>query len=489
MWRNEEVIIQKFGGTSLGTAERLACVAQIIIAAAAETKLVVVVSAMSGVMKAAGTTSRLLEACTRASRGENSLEVLEAIENYHLELLHAVVSDGERLRETVRHLRTEMIAVRRLLQAVEVIREITPRLEDRLVCAGERFSARLLTALLAERGLEVEYTDLSTALSESSALAESSATELPVGYFQAAQRCLAKTCLPVSPATHVVTGFFGWVPGGLLRAVGRGYSDFTAALLAAGLSQQADPKQPSPVLQIWKEVDGIYTADPRRVPAARPLRCISPAEAAELSYFGSEVLHPFTMAQATAANIPISIRNTLDPSSPGTIIANPSAPATSRPHDAESPQRKLACATAVTIKGGVTIATIHSNRMYNAHGFLARVFQQLEEHRVIVDLVSTSEVSISFTVEHAQALERALPGLDRLGRVHVKPERTILALVGEGMRHLPGTAGRLFAALGEGGVSVEMISQGASEINISCVIPTDAAEQALAVVHRTFFTD
>ena len=227
---------------------------------------------------------------------------------------------------------------------------------------------------------------------------------------------------------------------------------------------------------MWKEVDGIFTADPRRVPAARVLERISPVEASELTYFGSEVLHPFTMERVVSARIPIRIKNTFNPSGAGTLIA-PSA------------RRAKARITAVTAKRGITIFSVESNRMYNAHGFMARVFKALEEHSVNVDLISTSEVSISCTVDRPDELARARPALETLGKVSVTPGRAILAMVGEGMKYAVGTAGRMFSTLGGNGINIEMISQGASEINISCVIKEDDVEKGLRVIHRAFLEE
>jgi aspartate kinase len=231
-------------------------------------------------------------------------------------------------------------------------------------------------------------------------------------------------------------------------------------------------------LQVWKEVDGVFTADPRRVPNARVLPSISPTEASELTYFGSEVLHPFTMERVVAAEVPIRIKNTFNPDAPGTVIL---------------PRNKggelLPRVTAVTAKKGITIFTIASNRMYNAYGFMARVFEVLNAHGVVVDLIATSEVSLSFTVDHRDDLDKSLPDLRQLGEVTVTPGRAILAMVGEGMKFAKGTAGGMFTSLGNAGVNIEMISQGASEINISCVIREEDAEMGLQAIHAAFLED
>jgi aspartate kinase len=209
------------------------------------------------------------------------------------------------------------------------------------------------------------------------------------------------------------------------------------------------------------------------VPSASVLERISPMEASELTYFGSEVLHPFTMERVVTAGIPIRIKNTFRPEAPGTMIVSRREEAAAR-------------VTAVTAKRGIAVVTVQSNRMYNAYGFLANVFNVLEKLGVVVDLVSTSEVSLSFTVDRQDGLERIRQALAPLGSVEVAQGRAILSMVGEGMKFVPGTAGQMFSALGAAGVNIEMISQGASEINISCVIKEEDTERGLRAVHQSF---
>jgi aspartate kinase len=238
-------------------------------------------------------------------------------------------------------------------------------------------------------------------------------------------------------------------------------------MIAAGLGNQRCDE-----MQVWKEVDGIFTADPRKIPNARALSRISAAEAGELTYFGSEVLHPFTMERVVAANVPIRIKNTFKPEAPGTVITQ---------YDDDPGQ-----VTAVTAKRGITVLTIESNRMVNAYGFLARVFSVLERQGVVVDLVSTSEVSISCTIEKREDAQRAQADLAELGNVTLASGKAILAIVGEGMKFTPGTAGKLFKTLGDSSCNIEMISQGASEINISCVVKEDDVPRAMQAVHDAF---
>jgi len=297
----------------------------------------------------------------------------------------------------------------------------------------------------------------------------------------------------------VVTGFFGPIPGSLLHQVGRGYTDLCAALLAAGLEASE--------LQIWKEVDGIFTADPRKVPTARLISAISPEEAAELTYYGSEVVHPFTMDQAIRKSIPIRIKNVENPRGNGTVIRpntedNISSSATiSHPipepitsksfqnliRETEATQRKRS-PTAVTIKENIVILNINSNRKSVSHGFLANIFRILDKFGVVVDLISTSEVHVSMAIEDyppKNIFERLIRELNHIGTVDIFRDMTILSLVGKEMRNMVGIAGKMFTTLAQGNINIEMISQGASEINISCVIRSRDAVKALNLIHQT----
>ena len=254
------------------------------------------------------------------------------------------------------------------------------------------------------------------------------------------------------------------MPGSLLDGdIGRGYTDLCAALAAVGL--KADE------LQVWKEVDGIFTADPTKVPTARLLPSITPAEAAELTFYGSEVIHHLTMDQVIKAvpPIPIRIKNVRNPRGEGTIvIPDPVLAANqtlrrSRPSEAnlrKTPKRP----TAVTIKDKISVINIHSNKRSIAHGFVARVFSILDEHQISVDLISTSEVHVSMAIHSANPgacnLEAATLQLGELGDVSVLADMAILSLVGADMKNMVGIAGKMFSTLGEHNVNIEMISQG-----------------------------
>jgi aspartate kinase len=262
-------------------------------------------------------------------------------------------------------------------------------------------------------------------------------------------------------------------------------------LAAVGLKSQE--------LQIWKEVDGIFTADPRKVQSARLLPIITPEEAAELTYYGSEVIHPFTMEQVIKSEIPIRIKNVENPLGHGTIIFPDSLNKAANGYATPPPTPAVLAQngyhldlsrkhpTAVTVKDKICVLNVHSNRKNVSHGFLAKIFSALDEHNIIVDLISTSEVHVSMALSSdvvESSLEKALVELRTLGTVDVNQDMAIISLVGKQMKNLVGVAGKMFTSLAEAGISIEIISQGASEINISCVVEEKYALSALRAIHQ-----
>lgn len=309
----------------------------------------------------------------------------------------------------------------------------------------------------------------------------------------------------------VITGYFGTVPGGLMDGeIGRGYTDLCAALVAVGVGAEE--------LQVWKEVDGIFTADPSKVPTARLLCTITPSEAAELTFYGSEVIHHLTMDQVIRATPPIRIRikNVKNPRGNGTIILPDPIPEPSQNTHSRSPspvdsRKTPKRPTAVTIKDKISVINVHSNKRSISHGFFAKVFSILDSREISVDLISTSEVHVSMAVHSAHISAETMQGtkaeLQECGEVSILSEMAILSLVGSEMKNMVGIAGKMFSTLGENNVNIEMISQGkfrisvpyigsttnkrhsgASEINISCVIDAYEATRAMNILHTNLFT-
>ena len=451
-----QYIVQKFGGTSLGKPERMQAVADIVKSSLVADRVIVTLSAMSSYVKSEGTTSKLLEAADAAVGDGDFFRIIDYLEDYHLSTVRALIT-GEIQEQIVEEVDAELKSLKSFLEAIRVIGEISPRSHDVIVSTGEKLSACIFAGLLNSMGIDAQYVNLD-------GLVKGTFAEADREFYGYARNRLAAVVQACGHKVPVLTGYFGCVPGGIIASIGRGYTDLTAALTAAAVGARE--------LQIWKEVDGVYSADPRKVKGARVLASITPDEAAELTYYGSEVIHPFTMEQVMRASIPIRIKNTLNPDAPGTIV-DPRAESeiSSQP------------ATAVTAKRNVTVVNINSNRMLMAYGFMAKVFNVLAQYGIVIDLIATSEVNISMTVENAEQFDRAVADLASLGTVSVQEGMAILSLVGRGQKHSVGLAGRMFTELGQAGINIEMISQGASEINISCVIQDEAADRALQVIH------
>src|SRR5207245_1962117 len=251
---------------------------------------------------------------------------------------------------------------------------------------------------------------------------------------------------------------------GRATPLGRGGADYTAALVGAALDARE--------IQIWTDVSGVLTADPRVVPSARPIPRLSYAEAAELAYFGAKVLHPKTIEPATARHIPVRICNSLAPDDPGTVVA---AEAAVWP----------GAVKAIAHKTGITVLQIASTRMLGAYGFLRALFEVFDRHRTVVDVVTTSEVSVSLTLEDARALPAIVSELRALGEVSVEPHRAIVCVVGEGLRTTPGIAARIFSTVQD--INVSLISQGASRVNLTFVIAEDRVHEAVRRLHEACF--
>jgi aspartate kinase len=337
-------------------------------------------------------------------------------------------------------------------------RPLTGEARDRVLSYGERLSAPIFAAGLRSTGVAA------------AALEAGAAGLLTDDRFGAAHplpEALAalRRGLATRPPVPVVTGFLGRTADGRITTLGRGGSDFSAAFVGAALD--ADE------IQIWTDTSGMLSADPRVVPEARPVPRLSFAEASELAYFGAKVLHPKTLLPAIERDIPVRILNTGAPHDPGSLIGN-EAPASPDAWGVKS----------IASKRGITAVTIVSSRMLLAHGFLARVFEVFGRHHVVVDLVTTSEVSISVTVDDTARLDQAIGDLEGIGRVEVRRDLAVVAVVGEGAPQRVGLAGHVFTLLGGVGVGIEMISQGASRVNLSFVVKDEDADRSVRLLHR-----
>lgn len=534
---NARWVVQKYGGTSVG--KFAAQIAENIVPDYLDRyRLAIVCSARSGSTKSLGTTNLLLRAASEAlqrspqvnspvqsgaatplitpflSRGSRTssppgtVDVLadqntgcvsfnktvDLIQSQHIAAARDCVKGKEILSELEAEIDRDCENLRAFLYAAQVIDEISPRSKDSIVGFGEKLGCKIIAAALRDRGIDAEYISLENIVPPYDGVDST----LGQDFYDLVGAAFATRVRQCGARVPVVTGFFSPVPGSLLRQVGRGYTDLAAALLAAGLGATE--------LQIWKEVDGIFTADPRKVLTARLLPVISPEEAAELTYYGSEVVHPFTMEQVIRRKIPIRIKNVENPRGGGTVI-DPEADSDADPlpdfgaafvdgmltnahvnGTSTVPRQRQRLPTAVTIKERIVVLNVQSNRKSVSHGFLAGIFGTLDRFGVVVDLISTSEVFVSMAIE--DVLDRKLQArlvrdLEKIGIVSVHRDMAILSMVGKQMRNMVGIAGRMFTTLAQGNVNIEMISQGANEINISCVLDARDAVKALNLIHQS----
>ncbi|KAL5319611.1 hypothetical protein ACEPPN_012666 [Leptodophora sp. 'Broadleaf-Isolate-01'] len=503
-WRNDSEggwIVQKFGGTSVGKfAVNIA--EDIVRASLKDNKIAVVCSARSTGKKVEGTTSRLLEVF-------GVLETVNSVKDIESVHYESLVAEYERLVAIIcadhvhaarTYIRDESLQAALIKEIEDECKEIVEyreaaqrwhleidgRSKDRIVSFGEKLSCRFVASLLQDRGVDAEFVDLSDVVTFKPVKG------LDIEFYKQLSAALREKVLACGEKVPVITGYFGTVPGGLMDGeIGRGYTDLCAALIAVGIKAEE--------LQVWKEVDGIFTADPTKVPTARLLPTITPAEAAELTFYGSEVIHHLTMDQVMHATPPIQIRikNVKNPRGNGTIVL-PDVKLSSnqllhaRSASTISLRKTPKRPTAVTIKDKICVINVHSNKRSISHGFFAKVFRILDKRQLSVDLISTSEVHVSMAIHSAnisdEELLRAKEELEECGEVSILNKMAILSLVGAEMKNMIGIAGRMFSTLGENNVNIEMISQGASEINISCVINAYESTRAMNILHTNLFT-
>ena len=408
------------------------------------------------------------------AQSQNYISLVEAVRLEHAQVAEEQIKGPEIKTNTIAEINGECERVLKFLEAAQTLGEISPRCVDKVMSTGEKLSCRLMAAFLQDRGVDSQYVDLAEVIDFPIAN-----NGLDQEFYDRLAAVFGKKIWACGKKVPVVTGFFGTVPGGLLDQIGRGYTDLCAALIAVGTKAKE--------LQVWKEVDGIFTADPRKVPTARLLSAITPAEAAELTFYGSEVIHPFTMEQVIRAKIPIRTKNVMNPKGNGTIIFPDSTAELERTVPGHDPRlfrtrspsllvQRPKRPTAVTIKHKILVINVHSNKRSLSHGFFAGIFSVLDRWRLSIDLISTSEVHVSMAL-HSELpllngvgrddfqiiddnLKGALRDLQKYGTVDIIPEMAILSLVGKQMKNMTGVAGRMFTTLGENNVNIEMISQG-----------------------------
>ena len=442
----------KFGGTSVADAAAFENVAR-IVAAERESWPVVVVSAMSGV------TDNLL-AATIEHDVDQAIASLGPTFRRHDAVARELLSDSQ-AAQFIKQTRIAADRVGELLRALAENHSQRKVLQDAIVSFGEILSSALLAEVLNEREIQARQVDARRCIITDEE--HTCAAPLMAETFSSIQKELR----PVLNANvvPVLGGFVGATTSGATTTLGRGGSDYTAALIGAALRARE--------IQIWTDVSGVLTADPRVVPEAQTIERLSYSEAAELAYFGAKVLHPKTIQPAIESSIPVRICNSRAPEERGTLVG---------PQSETSPRT----VKAIAHKTGVTTVQITSARMLGAYGFLRALFEVFERHRTVVDVVTTSEVSVSLSLDHATALPAIVAELEQLGTVRVERGRAIICVVGEGLRGTPGIAARVFSTISD--INVTLISQGASSVNFTFAIEEEHVKEAVTRLHRAFFT-
>lgn len=447
-------VVMKFGGTSVGTPEAMLRTARHI--AREKRTPIVVVSALGGV------TNLLLEAVHKAKDGNDYKKLFDVIIERHQSVIEENKLDQHELLDSLRK------ELSRILQGVEMLGELSPRIKDQLLSLGERMSVRLLAATLRTLGLSAKaWKSWELGLRTSTEYNNARLLDDCIPEIRDALKVTDPNEIPV------VTGFIGRSVDGEITTLGRGGSDFSAAIF--GVAAEVEE------IQIWTDVPGFLRADPRLVPSAEVISAMHFEEAAELAFFGAKVLHPRTIEPARRAGIPVRVLGTfeVDPERIkgiehfGTLIGK------------EAPKEPL---RALALRSGVHSLTIHSLRMLEAHGFLARIFDILARHEISVDVIATSEVSISMTFDcGGEKLEPAIEELSVFAEVIKAPTRSILCLVGEGLRSESSLLPNIFSILSDAKLPIHVISQGASRINMTLVCDSEHAPRAMKALHDAFF--
>ena len=451
------MVVQKFGGTSVADPDAVRRLIE--IARAARTRdgrgPVLVVSALSKV------TDALLNIAAEAGAGktDSALTHVERLRDRHLAMASALARRGD-VATLSPHINEQFDQLAAVVKALAVLREVSLRTLDVVASMGELISSRIIAAALLNAGLPGEWVDARRAIVTD----DQHTKACPLMRETTAALRASVLTLVEGGKVPVLGGFVGATVEGHTTTLGRGGSDYSGAIVGAGIDAAE--------IQIWTDVDGMLTADPRVIPESRLVPRLSFAEAAELSYFGAKVLHPSTIHPAVERDIPVRILNSWKPEAAGTLITAAPAP------DGNS-------LTAMAAKKDLTVVDITSSRMLMAYGFLRRVFEVFERFRTAVDVVTTSEVSVSVTVDDRRHLEAIVEALSEFAEVSIEQEMALLCAVGDRLRNEPEIAARVIRVLEE--VPLRMISQAASRRNITVILRQADLPHAMHRMHEEFF--
>jgi aspartate kinase len=453
------MIAIKFGGTSMGSSKSIREVADIILKTKEESQVAVVVSAMSGV------TDKLLKAARvsmQNKRGVSQMaKIIKSLIDNHFKTAQELINDPKILTETRDYIHKELGELQDFLEALAVIAEMSHASHDRIVAIGEKLSAKLLAAHLQDRGKNGAYVNLETVINGSHQTADTK-------FFRSLTRKL-KTLINKylkSDQIPVCTGFFGAIPGGIIEAVGRGYSDFCVSMVGDATNVER--------IEIWTDVDGIMSADPRVVKKAIILEEVSFNEAAEMSSFGAKVIHPKTIFPAVKKEIPVWIKNTFNPGARGTVIT-------------KCGKLSNQLCKAITSKLAVTVITLVSSEMPERYGYLAKIFKIMSTNLIPIDVVATSEISVSMTTDKnpkSKNFKKAITDLRKLGKVNTLEKQAIVCAIGKEMGESVGSGSKILASIATLGLNASVIARDAMKNNISCIVEEGKAQEVVRRLHK-----
>jgi aspartate kinase len=459
--RISNMLVMKFGGTSVEDAVAMQNVIAIVRRQLEHSRLHANPAPMVIVSACAGITNKLIRLAELAvgSEHDNARALLDEIGSHHLKVVSTLLKNGTKATHFIEKLMHHLAT---LISAADVFGELSPRVIDAFASHGELFSSFILAEAMNEQGIKTEWKDARTLLITD----ENFGKAQPL--WSLSETKLKQEVLPLLNEGTVVLsqGYIGATQSGKTTTLGRGGSDYSAAIFGAMLDATA--------IQIWTDVDGVLTADPRLVPDARRLKVMTFNEAAELAYSGAKVLHPSTIRPAVTKNIPVYVLNSKRPDSEGTLITNTVA-------SFEGMIKSIAH------KKGQTIINLTTTQMLGTFGFLRKVAEVFEKYETDIDMISTSEVSISLTIGDRTNLPKIVEKLEQIAEVEIEQNIATISVVGDSIRRTPGIAARVFQALGD--INVKMISQGASEINIGFAIDESDMERAVRLLHEAFFAE
>jgi aspartate kinase len=460
-------LVMKFGGSSIADGKKLRAAGDIVARSIKEgNAIIVVVSALSNI------TDELVEICDTVSWNKRTLvSAVQSLLNKHMQEMESAIRDSKVRSETLKDLKELSKELENVLLNATRLKEITPRTRDYLLSFGERFSAPIFSGVLKDLGIKSRY------------FTGPEAGIVTDDHFGSAQPLMKMTTYDAKETlepllrenvTPVVTGFIGATPEGVLTTLGRGGSDYSATILACAL--EADE------VWIWTDVDGLMTADPKIEPMAKTIAIISYAEAIEMAYFGAKGMQSRALEAAAEKGIPIHVKNTFEPDGLGTLIVQ------------EQFVKGRDVVKAVALVRDVSSVTVSGAGMVGSPGVAASVFGLLGQNNVNILMISqsSSEASISFVIPKRQLvttvnmLEMGLLGKGTVKEVISEDDVCIVAVVGAGMKGVPGVAARTFKAVADQGVNIRMIAQGSSELNISFVVRAEDGAKTVQTLHREF---